>query len=281
MAESPLPSVFVSHGPPTLVLDDDPARDFLVRLGAELPRPKAILCVSAHWLKETPAVTLNPRPETIHDFFGFDRALYDIAYPAPGDPELARRVAGLVEATGFACAQDPERGLDHGAWEPLVLMYPEADVPVVQLALMAGADAATHLRLGQALEPLRHEGVLVLASGTAVHNLAQWREDPAATPAWARAFDDWLAGAVARGDRAAIAGYLSNAPHAAMAHPSEDHFLPLPVAMGAGGTNGAGLGDAEPVGGGPGDAEPVGGGRTLYRGFSYGSLSMAAFAFGG
>ena len=199
MAESPLPSVFVSHGPPTLVLDDDPARDFLIRLGQELPRPKAILCASAHWLTETPAVTLSPRPETIHDFFGFDQALYDIGYPAPGDPELARRVAGLVEATGFACALDPERGLDHGAWEPLALMYPEADVPVVQLALVAGADAATHLRLGQALEPLRHEGVLVLASGTAVHNLAQWRADPATTPAWARAFDDWLAGARWRG----------------------------------------------------------------------------------
>jgi 4,5-DOPA dioxygenase extradiol len=266
MADTPLPSVFVSHGPPTLVLDDDPARDFLVRLGRELPRPKAILCVSAHWLTETPAVTLSPRPGTIHDFFGFDRSLYEIAYAAPGDPELAQRVAGLVEAAGFACAKDPERGLDHGAWEPLMLMYPEADVPVVQLALMAGADAAAHLRLGAALEPLRHEGVLVLASGTAVHNLAQWRADPAATPAWARAFDDWLAQAVARGDRAAIAGYLSAAPHAAMAHPSEDHFLPLPVAMGAGGTNGSG---------------PGGGGRALYRGFSYGSLSLAAFAFGG
>ncbi|MFQ6017305.1 MAG: DODA-type extradiol aromatic ring-opening family dioxygenase [Kiloniellaceae bacterium] len=260
MADTPLPSVFVSHGPPTLVVDDIPARDFLSRLGRALPRPRGILCVSAHWLNDRPAVSLAERPETIHDFVGFDKSLYEMTYPARGDPDLARRTAGLLRAAGVECALAADRGLDHGAWEPLMLMYPEAEVPVVQLSLQAGADAAAHLRLGQALEPLRHDGILVLASGTAVHNLAQWRADPDSTPDRASAFEDWLSEAVARGDREAIADYRRQAPAAAWAHPSEEHFLPLPVAMGAGGTHGKA--------------------RVLYRGFAYGSLAMAAYAFG-
>ena len=260
MSEPPLPSLFVSHGPPNMVLDPIPAREALARIGRELPRPRAILCVSAHWLEARPTASLAERPETIHDFFGFDRALYEITYPAPGDPGLARRAAGLLEAAGLACAQDPERGFDHGAWEPLMLMYPQADVPVVQLSLRAGAGADWHVALGRALAPLRAEGVLIAASGTAVHNLAQWRADAAATPAWARDFEDWLVAAVEAGDADEIAHYRTRAPNAALAHPTEEHFLPLAVAMGAGG--------------------PGAGNRVLHRGFSYGSLSMAAFAFG-
>ncbi|MFQ5774951.1 MAG: DODA-type extradiol aromatic ring-opening family dioxygenase [Kiloniellaceae bacterium] len=261
MSERPLPSLFVSHGPPTMVLDDIPVRGFLARLGRELPRPRAVLCASAHWFAERPTVSLAERPETIHDFYGFDRALYEIRYPAPGEPDLARRAAALLEAAGIDCALDPARGLDHGAWEPLMLMYPQADVPVVQLSLQRGADVAAHLRIGRALAPLRREDVLVLASGTAVHNLAQWRADSLTTPAWAIAFEDWLVDAVTAGDDEAVANYQRRAPDAALAHPTEDHFLPLPVAMGAGG--------------------PDGSARVLHRGFSYGSLSMAAFAFGG
>ena len=194
-----------------MVLDQGPVQDFLARLGRELPRPRAILCVSAHWQA------------------GLDWYLV------------------------------PDRGLDHGAWEPLMLMYPEAEVPVVQLSLQAGVDAAAHYKIGRALAPLRAAGVLILASGTAVHNLAEWRADGDSTPVWARRFDDWLADAITRGDHQAVVGYRKGAPDAAQAHPSEEHFLPLPLAMGAGG--------------------PEARARVLHRGFSHGSLSMAAFAF--
>ena len=255
------PSLFVSHGPPTLVLDDVPVRKVMARLGRALPRPRAVLCVSAHWSAARPTVGLAAAPETIHDFFGFPRALTEIAYPAPGAPEIGARAAALLDAAGMACARDENRGLDHGVWEPLMLMYPEADVPVVPLSMVAGADAAAHLALGRALAPLRDEGVLIVASGTATHNLAVWRADQSTTPDWAVAFEDWLVAAVDAGDQAAIADYMARAPHAALAHPSDDHYLPLAVAMGAGGPAGAA-------------------GRVLHRGFSYGSLSMAAFSFG-
>lgn len=260
MTAPPLPSLFVSHGPPTMILDDIPVRGALARIGRDLPRPRAILCVSAHWLAEVPTVSLAERPETIHDFYGFAPALYELAYPAPGAPELARRTAELLEQAGIDCERVPERGLDHGAWEPLMLMYPEADVPVTQLSLQADADPAAHLNLGRALAPLRAEGVLIVGSGTATHNLNQWRADPEATPAWALDFDAWLAAAVTGGDAQAIVNYRAEAPLAALAHPSEEHYLPLPVAMGAGGADGKNA--------------------VLHRSFSYGSLSMAAFAFG-
>jgi 4,5-DOPA dioxygenase extradiol len=242
-----------------MVVDPIPVRDFLVDLGQRLPKPKAVLCISAHWLSDAPAVSGHPKPATIHDFFGFEEELYQIRYPAPGAPSLAAKIAKLVRDGGFDCPIDPERGLDHGAWQPLILMYPEARVPVVQLSLMAGAGAADHYRLGQALSPLLDESVLVLASGTATHNLAAWRHAPSATPDWAGAFEDWLIGAVEGGDHGALIEYRTRAPDAQSAHPSEDHFLPLLVALGAGGP-------------GPGS--------TLHRGFAYGSLSMAAFAFG-
>ena len=259
MDATPCPAIFVSHGPPNMVIDPIAVRHFLETLGGDLPRPQAVLCVSAHWITAVPSVTGSERPETIHDFFGFAPELYRIAYPAPGDPALAAGVARLVRDAGFDCHLDPVRGLDHGAWQPLILMYPQARVPVVQLSLIAGAGAADHYRLGQALAPLLQDGVLVLASGTATHNLAAWQRAPSATPAWARAFETWLIDAVEQGDHDRLIDYLRRAPEARSAHPSEDHFLPLLVALGAGGP-------------GPG--------RTLHRGFAYGSLSMAAFAFG-
>jgi len=245
-----------------MVLDDLPVAGVLASLGRALPRPKAILCVSAHWQAPRPCVSLAEAPETIHDFYGFPRPLYDLRYPAPGAPELARRAAALLEAAGFACDRDPERGLDHGAWEPLMLMYPDADVPVAQLALRADGDAEAHLALGRALAPLRAEGVLILGSGTATHNLAEWRAG-SETPDWARGFEDWLVAAVSAGDAAAIGDYLKRGPQARRAHPSAEHFLPLPLAMGAGSADNGKI---------PG--------QVLHRGFSYGSLSMAAFAFG-
>jgi 4,5-DOPA dioxygenase extradiol len=254
-----LPSFFVSHGAPTLALDPGETGAFWRRLAAELPRPEAVLCVSAHWTSAEPAVSGAARNETIHDFSGFPAPLYRIAYPAPGAPALAERVAGLVAAAGFAATIDRARGLDHGAWVPLREMYPAADVPVLQLSVQPERDAAWHLRLGAALAPLRDEGVLVLASGGAVHNLRTIARDGGPTPAWAQAFDDWLAAALAAGDAAALLDWQNKAPQARQAQPTAEHFMPLFVALGAAGAGAHGA--------------------RLHSGFTLGSLSMAAFKF--
>jgi 4,5-DOPA dioxygenase extradiol len=255
-----LPTFFVSHGAPTLALDPGATGAFWQRLAAELPRPEAVLCISAHWTTAEPEVSAVARNETIHDFYGFPEPLYRIAYPAPGAPALAERVAELLGAGGVATRIDRARGLDHGAWVPLRSMYPEADVPALQLSVQPQRDVAWHRRLGAALAPLRSEGVLILASGGAVHNLRalDWSgEGPA--PAWARAFDDWLAAALAEGDTAALLDWRNAAPDARQAQPTTEHFLPLFVALGAAGEGARG--------------------ECLHRGFTYGSLSMAAFRF--
>lgn len=257
-----LPSVFVSHGAPTLPLEKIPARAFLAGLGRELGRPRAVLCVSAHWESDQPVLSLAEAPETIHDFYGFPQALYELDYPAPGAPELARRTAKLLATAGVEAALVEDRGLDHGAWVPLMLMYPEAEVPVTQLAVQTEHGPAAHLALGRALAPLRQEGVLILGSGGAVHNLGEWRAGDSAVPDWAQAFDDWLVDHIETGDLAALTDYRSQATEGPRAHPTEEHFLPLFVALGAGATtDGAG-------------------GRVLHRSFAPGGLSMAAFAFG-
>ncbi|MCP4330907.1 MAG: dioxygenase [Alphaproteobacteria bacterium] len=257
---TPLPALFVTHGAPTLVLDDAPARDFLRQLGTEVGRPAAILCVSAHWEQAEPAVTTTARPETIHDFYGFRPDLYALSYPAPGAPEMAARAANLVRAAGLTCGEDPARGLDHGAWTPLFLMYPEADIPVAQLSVQTAAGPGHHLTLGAALAPLREENVLIVASGSATHNLRQFHGQgvSAATLPQALAFDAWLVDTVTAGDIPLLLDYRSRAPEAVWNHPSEEHFLPLFVAAGAGG--------------GPG--------RLLHQSYTYGILAMTAFAFG-
>lgn len=256
-----LPSLFVSHGAPDLALAEHPAASFLAQLGAALPRPKAILVVSAHWERHAPAITTSPSPVTIHDFAGWPRALYDLGYPAPGAPWLAGRVAGLLAAQGLSLATDPLRGLDHGAWVPLRLGWPAADIPVAQLSLIRGGDAAAHLALGRALAPLRGEGVLVLGSGAAVHNLGALTLEGTPPPAWARDFDAWLAEALAAGDREALCQFPAAPPTAHAAHPTPEHLMPLFVALGAGGE--------------------AAGAVRLHDSWSYGSLSMAAYAFGG
>ena len=202
------PTIYVTHGAPTLILDDCPARDFLGALGKKLPRPQAVLCVSAHWESALAAVSAAPRPGTIHDFYGFPPALYEQHYPVPGAPALAGRVAGLVHKAGMSCLVDPLRGLDHGAWVPLKLMFPGADIPAFQLSVQTPLGPAHHVALGHALAPLREEGVLILGSGSATHNLADFRggrslhEPPRA---YVKPFDDWLVKAVEAGDAAARA----------------------------------------------------------------------------
>ena len=177
MTTTALPTLFVSHGSPMLVFEDTPARSFMAGLASTLPRPKAILCVSAHWETDRPAVSGAAKPETIHDFSGFPEALYRLQYPAPGAPELAKRVAELIPNMII----DKGQGLDHGAWNPLMLIYPEADIPVALLSILLAAGPAAHVALGRKLAPLR-EGVLILATGGAVHNLASSRSTAGRPP---------------------------------------------------------------------------------------------------
>ncbi|SKA39188.1 Aromatic ring-opening dioxygenase, catalytic subunit, LigB family [Enhydrobacter aerosaccus] len=253
-----MPTVFVSHGAPTLILEDRPARAFLTTLGELFPRPKAIIAVSAHWTTERPAVSTNARPETIHDFYGFPEALYRLHYDAAGAPELAERVAALTGAVA-----DPAYGLDHGAWVPAMLGWPKADIPIFQLSVQPYRSPGDHIALGRKLASLRDEGVLVMGSGSATHNLHRLvRGQPGATPApesWAKQFDDWLAQTLEKGDEGALADYRRLAPYAEEAHPTDEHFLPLHVAFGAAG--------------------PGAHGKALHRSFTLGNLSMAAYAF--
>lgn len=257
-----LPAVFVSHGAPTLAVEDNDTTDFLKRLGRELGRPRAVLCVSAHWNTAAPSVSAAGRPETIHDFGGFPAELYRISYPAPGAPALAARAAELLGRAGIGCSVSAERGLDHGAWVPLRLLYPGADVPVAQLSIQPRLDPQHHLSVGRALAPLRREGVLLLATGSVTHNLSALAPggDP---PSWAREFDEWLFKKIAEGRQGELLDYRRLAPHARLAHPTDEHLLPLFVAMGAGS-----------------DAEGAWVGRSLHRGWTVGSLSMAAYGFG-
>jgi 4,5-DOPA dioxygenase extradiol len=230
------PAIFVSHGSPTLPLERGPAVDFLRGLGDQLGRPEAILVASAHWDTDRPVISGAKKPETIHDFYGFPPELYRLRYPAPGAPEVARRAAGLLESQGLPAAIDPGRGLDHGAWTSLYLMYPEADIPVTQLSIQSHLGPAHHVRLGEVLKPLRDEGVLIMASGGATHNLRELsyqRGNPVAQP-WVAEFNGWLADAVLAGRREDLVGYRGKAPHAVRNHPTDEHLIPLFVALGAG-----------------------------------------------
>lgn len=170
-----MPSLFLSHGAPTLPLTGTPARTFLKQLGGALERPKAVLVASAHWETAQPTVNAVDWNETIHDFYGFPRTLYDLRYTAPGCPPLAGRIADLLKEAGFDCAIDRQRGLDHGAWVPLLLMYPYAEIPVLQLSIQPHLGPEQHLCMGQALASLRRESVLIIGSGSFTHNLFEFR----------------------------------------------------------------------------------------------------------
>lgn len=256
-----MPSLFVSHGSPMLLYTDCPARDFLQGLSSKVSRPSAILCISAHW--ETPdiEVTTAVEPETIHDFYGFPEALYLERYRAKGDPALADRVVHVLSAAGISAKGNPLRGLDHGAWVPLTLIYPQADIPVVQLSLKQGAGPDFHYRLGLALAPLRKEGVLIVASGSITHNLRRFRGQAANAPAedFAVFFQEWLAGRIADDDVDAVMNYRASHPEAIANHPTEEHFLPLPVAIGAG-NNGLA--------------------QRIHASMTHGVLAMDAYSFG-
>lgn len=253
------PALFVSHGSPMFAIEPGLLGPKLARIGAGLGALAAIVVVSPHWQTRGVRVSGSPWPETLHDFGGFPAPLYALRYPAPGAPQLAAQIRDRLEAAGFDAAVDTRRGLDHGAWVPLRYLKPEAEVPVLQVSLPHAIDAAGALHLGEALGPLRAQNVLVIGSGSLTHNLYEFRQQ-IDDPDYAQRFADWVADAVRRRDLSALVDYRDRAPHAARAHPSEEHYLPLLVALGASAADES--------------AELIAGGM------SYGVLSMDCFGFG-
>lgn len=252
--------LFVSHGAPTVALEPGGLGAALAAFAAAEPRPSAAVVVSAHWTSGRElGITSAARNRIVHDFGGFPDELYRLRWPAPGAPDLAARAAALLEAAGFRTRLDPLRGLDHGAWIPLRFAWPEAEVPVVQVALPL-ADPGGLAKMGAALAPLRGEGVLVVASGGVVHNLGLVRLDArgAAPDPWAVEFDAWVAARIAALDVDGLARWREEAPHAERAAPTSEHLAPLFVALGA----------------------RVAGDRpeTIYDAIHHGNLAMRSFA---
>ncbi|MBW2528405.1 MAG: dioxygenase [Deltaproteobacteria bacterium] len=225
-----LPALFVGHGAPTLALDADKGAP-LRAWGRALGRPRAVLVVSAHW-EEAP-VTLGTQRTSplVYDFYGFPKPLYEVRYPAPGAPEIAARVLGLLGAEHVD--QSPARGLDHGVWTPLVHLFPEHDVPVLQLSMPSQLGPDAVFGLGQKLSPLRDEGVLLVGSGNITHNLRAIGQEGRPPEGWAADFDDWVRDALTQGDVDTLRAYRERAPAFAQNHPTEDHWLPLLFALGA------------------------------------------------
>ena len=237
VAMSRLPTLFLSHGSPMNAAAPTPSSHVWETLAQTLGKPRAVLIASAHWTTSVPMLTGNPKPETIHDFGGFPAELYRLRYPAPGAPELAGKAVSLLKDAGIAAGIDGCRGLDHGAWAPLLWMYPDADVPVIEVSLQPDFGAGRHIELGSALSPLADDGVLIVGSGHATHNLSDWMANPRRQEPlrYAQAFADWLDERLTAGDTSALIAYRDTAPDAARAHPSEEHYLPLLVAWGAAG----------------------------------------------
>ncbi len=224
-----MPVIFAAHGAPVL-LDDASWMEELATWAQAMPRPKSILMVSAHWDERPTTLGATQTVPLVHDFFGFPDRFYQTRYPAPGAPELASRLRELLRESGIPTVDDPQRGLDHGAYVPLVAMYPSADVPVLQIS-MPGLDPQGLFALGRSLSPLRSEGVLVFGSGFLTHNM-RYAFRPG-IPTWAREFDAWAADAISRLDVDALLDFQKRAPAAEMALPTWEHFAPLLVCVGA------------------------------------------------
>ncbi|HUR87986.1 MAG TPA: class III extradiol ring-cleavage dioxygenase [Ramlibacter sp.] len=258
-----MPSLFVSHGSPTFAIDPGKAGPLLTQLGRELPKPKAVLVMSPHWATRGLRVATTNQPETIHDFGGFPEELFRIQYPAPGSTVIAMRALELLNAGGLDATGDEEMGMDHGAWVPVRHLYPDADVPVLQVSMPHGLDAAGAVRIGRALAPLASEGVLIVGSGSITHNLyeVRWNAGEGEEgPTYAAEFVNWARNAVKNHDEAALVNYMESAPHAKRAHPTPDHYLPLPFAFGAAAKD-----------------APV---RVIDGGMTFGVLAMDDYVFG-
>jgi 4,5-DOPA dioxygenase extradiol len=264
-----IPPLFISHGSPMTALEPREAGAFMQRLGpaidATFGRPKAIIVASAHSLTREPVLLAAPRHEAVYDFGGFDPKLNTLRYDAPGAPELATRVETLLKAAGLPVHRVAEGGLDHGIWTPLRYMYPNADIPVLPLAWPPNWTPAQLFKLGQALEPLAEEGVLIFGSGSITHNLrrvfsgGRLNVDQPATPE-STAFRNWFADHGEAGDWEALLAYRTQAPHAALMHPTDEHLLPYYVAAGAGGS------------------KPHA--TRIHQSLTFGDLGMDAYAFG-
>lgn len=254
------PVLFVSHGAPTFALEPGRLGPNLAALGGQLEGIAAVLVVSPHWQTLGIHVAAAPAPQTIHDFGGFPSALYALEYPAPGSPSLATHAARLLTGAGYEVALDERRGLDHGAWVPLRHLFPGAQMPVFQVSMPHDLDAAGARRLGAALAPLRQQSVLIVGSGSLTHNLYDFRLGAGGEAPYARDFAGWVCERVLARDVDALVGYRQRAPHAERAHPSEEHYLPLLVALGA--------------------SDEADTAQLIEGGLTYGMLSMDSFAWG-
>lgn len=233
----PQPALFVPHGAPTFALRPGAAGAAIADLARTLPPARAIVIVSAHWDTAVPTVGCADRLETLHDFHGFPAALYELRYPATGCREAAEQVVAAIRAATLPVEWETARGLDHGAWVPLQMMFPNADVPVIPLSIQSSGGPEHAWRTGRALAAL-NGGLIVIGSGNLTHNLRDWQlvaRSGAATPAYVRSFADWVAGRLTAGDTAALLDYRRRAPGGERAHPSEEHLLPLFAALGAAG----------------------------------------------
>jgi len=254
------PALFVSHGAPTFALEPGLLGPRLIKIGERLSGVTAVLVVSAHWQTRGVQVMTTATPETVHDFGGFPPELYELQYPAPGAPALAAETARLLAEAGIAVSFNDRRGLDHGVWVPLGFLFPRSDVPVFQVSMAVDLDAEGALRLGRALAPLRERGVLVVGSGSLTHNLYEFRQYAPQEATYAREFSEWIRQEIVRRDVGALTRYRQGAPHAERAHPTEEHFLPLLVALGASRAT---------------DALDL-----IHGGITHGVLSMDSFAWG-
>ena len=252
------PSLFISHGAPDLALSAAPARSFLETLGDTLTRPDAILIASAHDEADGVVVRAPARFRTWHDFGNFDRRLFEMRYEPAGAADVADQAMALLAQAGLAPRRSDDARLDHGAWVPLSLIYPEADIPLVTVSIDPRRDAAWHEAVGRALAPMRDHNVLVIGSGSISHNLREVFAGRGGGNAWVEGFTEWLEEKVAAGDRHALLGAMTQAPEAARNHPTDEHLLPLYIALGAGG----------------------GSGRRLHHSYTYDVLAMDAYAFG-
>ena len=257
-----LPTLFVPHGAPTFALDPGAAGAVMQQTAAALPRPRAIVIVSPHWDTEVASVGSAKTPATIHDFYGFPQALYALDYPATGSRDASHEVIAAIAKAGLPVVEVASQGLDHGAWIPLRLMFPKAEVPVIPLSVQSHLGVPGAYALGRALAPLVDQGFLVIGSGNLTHNLGDYRiarQNGGQVPAYVHDFPDWLAQKIMQRDVSALLDYRHQAPEAARAHPSDEHLQPLYVALGA-----------------AGDTPGV---ERLYKGVSDYVLAMDAYAF--
>ena len=255
------PTLFISHGAPTFALQPGRLGANLRKLASRMPDLRAVLVVSAHWQSRGAQVMTTPEPETIHDFGGFAAELYRLKYAVAGAPEAALQAGRLLAAHGFVVGENKERGLDHGAWVPLMHLFPDARVPVFQVSMPYDLTTVDAWRLGQALGPLREQGILIVGSGSLTHNLYEVRQNGSDGEPYAREFAEWIRAAVVENDKDRLIRYRREAPHAERAHPTEEHYLPLLVALGA-----SSAGDATP--------------EVIEGDMTYGVLSMESYSWG-